>query len=255
LQAEQGYLILAINRPDCDYVSMARRLAASIRQWHPEVNIALMAVDHDQYPEFTHHVVLEPTELSGNPYAVDPKVFYYTPFRETVKLEADMIMAGPCDHWWTMFRHRDVVVSTGCRTWLDQPSEARDYRKIFDANDLPDVYNAITYWRRSSSAKQFFDLAQDIFDRWELYARTIRFPESDPSTDVVYAMAAKLIGAELVTMPFASYPRIVHMKAAHAKTQRQTWCEELVWETDPLRIQTVAQWGAFHYNVKDWQPQ
>jgi hypothetical protein len=68
-------------------------------------------------------------------------------------------------------------------------------------------------------------------------------------------MAAKLIGAELVTMPFASYPRIVHMKAAHAKTQRQTWCEELVWETDPLRIQTVAQWGAFHYNVKDWQPQ
>jgi hypothetical protein len=26
----------------------------------------------------------------------------------------------------------------------------------------------------------------------------------------------------------------------------------LVWETDPLRINTVAQWGAFHYRVKDW---
>jgi hypothetical protein len=254
LQAEQGYLILAVNQANCDYVTLARRLAGSIRQWHPHALVALMSTSPERYDEFTHHVTVAPSDVGENPYAIDPKIFYYTPFRETIKLEADMIMASECDHWWQMFRHRDIVVSTGCRTWLDQPSIARDYRKIFDINDLPDVYNAITYWRRSLTAKKFFDLAQDIFDRWEIYSRTIRFAETQPSTDVVYAMAAKIIGSDLVTMPFASYPKIVHMKAAHAGTQRQNWCEDLVWETDPLRIQTVAQWGAFHYNNKDWKP-
>lgn len=253
--AEQGYLIVAVNSVDCDYVSLARRLATSIRHWHPDVNIALMTDSHQTWPEFTHHMVVSASDITLNPYAIDSKAFYYTPYRETIKLEADMIMATPCDHWWTMLRHRDLVVSTGCRNWKDQVSTARDYRKIFDANDLPDVYNAITYWRRSVTAKEFFDQVHDIFQQWDLYSKTIKFPEPQPSTDVAYAMAAKLVGIEKVTMPFASYPKIVHMKAAHTGTQRQNWCEDMVWETDPLRVQTIAQWGAFHYNIKDWVPE
>lgn len=252
--AEQGYLILAFNTDSVNYVELASRLAASIRHWHPDVNIALMT-DTDQQPtEFTHCVTVPRQEIGANPFAVDAQVFYRTPYRETIKLEADMIMSTPCDHWWTMLRHREVVISTGCRTWLDQVSAARDYRKIFDINALPDVYNAITYWRRSATAKEFFDLVGDIFERWNLYKTCIRFAESEPSTDVVYAIAAKMMGEDRVTMPFASFPKIVHMKAAHAGNQRQNWSEDMVWETEPLRVQTVAQWGAFHYHVKDWQP-
>jgi len=26
-----------------------------------------------------------------------------------------------------------------------------------------------------------------------------------------------------------------------------------VWEFNPMRVQTQAQWGAFHYHVKDWR--
>jgi hypothetical protein len=54
-------------------------------------------------------------------------------------------------------------------------------------------------------------------------------------------------------MPFASYPKIVHMKKHIVNTRTDNWTRELVWETNPLRIQTVAQWGAFHYHIKDWQ--
>jgi hypothetical protein len=69
-------------------------------------------------------------------------------------------------------------------------------------------------------------------------------------------MAAQIMGPERVTMPFASYPRIVHMKRHIAGTQNNNWTKELVWEYQDwqLRINTVAQWGAFHFNVKDWQP-
>ena len=95
-------------------------------------------------------------------------------------------------------------------------------------------------------------LVRDIFANWAEFRKLIRFPEDVPSTDLVYALAADIVGRELVTMPFATYPRIVHMKQHHAGTKTQQWTNELVWEMNPMRIQTQAQWGAFHYHAKDW---
>jgi hypothetical protein len=117
------------------------------------------------------------------------------------------------------------------------------------------VYNAITYWRVSSTAQEFFRLVRNIFENWNEYKTLLKFPDEVPTTDLVYAMVVQIIGPELVTMPFASYPKIVHMKRYMIPTQTPDWTQELVWEsTDPgLRIQTVAQHGFVHYQVKDWR--
>lgn len=253
---EQGYLIPALNTASVDYMACAVRLARSIRQFHPDASISVMTLTRCSDPVFNHVIPLPYGDVGDgtNHQCNDWQVFWATPYRETVKLEADMLIASSIDHWWDMFRHRDVVISTGCRTWQDQPSTARHYRKVFDANHLPDVYNAITYWRLSQTAQQFFTLVRDIFANWEEFKKLIRFPEQTASTDLVYALAADIIGREQVTLPFATYPRIVHMKRYHAHTTTEHWPNELVWETEPLRIQTQAQWGAFHYNIKDWQP-
>jgi hypothetical protein len=202
-------------------------------------------------PLFDHVRVITRANLH-NPYADDWQVFYQSPFRETIKLEADMWITSSIDHWWNLFRKRDMVISTGCRNWQDQSSTARHYRKIFDANNLPDVYNAVTYWRLSSTAKEFFDLTHNIFEHWAEYRKLLKFPDEVASTDLVYAMAAQIIGPNLVTLPFATYPKIVHMKRHHAGTQTENWTKELIWEWDQgsLRVQTVAQTGAFHYHVK-----
>ena len=82
----------------------------------------------------------------------------------------------------------------------------------------------------------------------------IKFSEDVASTDVAYAMAAQIIGPELCTMPYVSYPKITHMKKHIIDTTSEDWTRELVWEYNPLRINTVAQFGAFHYHVKDWCP-
>lgn len=249
---EQGYLIVATNTDTIDYIACAVRLATSIRQWHPTAKICLVTdqlVD-DCVFDYVQQLI---THNTSNPWANDWQVARLTPFRETIKLEADMLIAGPIDHWWTLFRHRDVVVSTGCRTWQDSTSTARQYRKVFDDNNLPDVYNAVTYWRLSETAQEFFRYVRDIFERWDQYRTMLRFPEEIPSTDLVYAMAALIIGSEQVTLPFATYPKIIHMKRHHAGTETEDWTQELVWEHDPLRINTIAQWGAFHYHIKDWQ--
>ena len=118
---------------------------------------------------------------------------------------------------------------------------------------MPDVYNAITYWRVSQTAQEFFRLVRNIFENWAKYRTLLKFPDDVPSTDLVYAIAAQIIGPELVTMPFASYPKIVHMKRHMIATHTPNWTQELVWENNPLRFNTVAQWGAVHYHQKDWR--
>ena len=237
----KGFVIMAQGD---DYVKCAQALELSIKQVMPNANVTIITTEMlphgDQCPDVFW-------KLQN-----DWQVYEVSPYEYSIKLEADMMIASSIDHWWDMFRHRDVVVSTGCRTWQDQVSRARHYRKVFDANNLPDVYNAITYWRLSETARDFFVLVREIFVNWAEFKKLIRFPEDVPSTDLVYAMAADIIGRELVTMPFATYPKIVHMKQAHSGTKTSQWTNELVWEMNPMRIQTQAQWGAFHYHVKDW---
>lgn len=235
---DRGYLIPAIGNT---YLACATHLKNSILDWHPTAEITIVTEE-----------MLPLGNLGG--FANDWQMFGISPYRQTIKLEADMFCAGPIDHWWTLFEHRDVVISQGARTYYDQSATSRFYRKIFDENNLPDVYNAITYWRLSNTAKDFFQLVRNIFENWDQYKKMLKFPDEQATTDVVYAIAALITGVEQVTLPTGIGPQIVHMKRKIIKTLTEDWTKELVWElTNPgLRIQTVAQHGLVHYHIKDW---
>ena len=220
-------------------MACAERLKHSIQQFHPAANITVVTAD-----------MLPHGDLGG--YANDWQMFAVSPYRQTIKLEADMIAAGPIDHWWTLLEHRDIVVSQGCRTFYDQPAKSRFYRKVFDENTLPDVYNAITYWRLSQTAVEFFGLVRNIFENWSDFKKLLRFSEDQPSTDVVYAMAAVIMGTERVTLPAGLGPSIVHMKRYINPLQGDDWTQELVWELDPVIINTIAQSGLVHYHINHW---
>ena len=248
--AERGYLIPAIDTESTDYLRCAAQLARSIRQWHPDANIAVVTTKRSSDPVFDHVIPLPYGDHEG--FANDWQMFAASPYRQTIKLEADMIATSPIDHWWTLFEQRDVVISQGCRTFYDQPAASRYYRKIFDENNLPDVYNAITYWRLSQTAQDFFDLVRTIFEHWDHYQKLLRFPDRLPTTDVVYAMVAAIIGPEQVTLPAGLGPTIVHMKRYINPVHCDDWTKDLVWESNPFRINTVAQWGLVHYHNKEW---
>jgi hypothetical protein len=222
-----------------EYERCARQLRDSILHFHPASNVTIITAD-----------MLPHGDQGG--FANDWQCFAASPYRQTIKLEADMICASAIDHWWTLFEHRDVVISQGARTFYDQPAESRYYRKIFDANHLPDVYNAITYWRLSATAKEFFDLVRQLFEQWDSYKKILKFPDELPTTDVVYAMAAVIMGPERVTLPAGLGPTIAHMKRHINPIQSNDWTKELIWENDPFRINTVAQFGLVHYHIREW---
>jgi hypothetical protein len=242
VHTERGYLIPAFNTDTTDYVACAEQLKASLLEWHPDANIKILTKDELPYGD-----------LGG--YANDWQCFQASPYRQTIKLEADMVVTSPIDHWWTLFEQRDVVISQGCKDIYNQPSDVRNYRKIFDENRLPDVYNAVTYWRRSHIAAEFFGYVRTIFEHWTEFKTLLKFPDEEATTDVVYALAAAIMGIEQVTLPKGLGPSITHMKRYIVPIMGNNWTEELVWEkTDPgLRIQTVAQQGLVHYHIKDWR--
>jgi hypothetical protein len=259
VQAERGYLIIAVNTDTVDYVACAQQLNHSIKTWNPDAKTCLLTDCDADLPAFDYVVKLPYGDVSKNAswrLSNDWQAFRASPFRQTIKLEADMLITSPIDHWWTMLQHRDVVISTGARDYYSNVATNRSYRKIFDANNLPDVYNAVTYWRLSKTAQEFWSWVQNIFENWDQYKSLLKFPDDEPTTDVVYAVAAQIMGPETVTLPFATYPKIVHMKKHIIGTRTEDWTSELTWEyhNANLRINTVAQHGAFHYNTKDWNP-
>lgn len=234
---KQGYLIPAIGDV---YIKCANMLAESIMKWHPDVNITILTEDMLPYGK-----------CEG--FANDWQCYEVSPYEFTIKLEADMLCASPIDHWWDLFANQEVVISKGCRDFYDKQGKSRYYRKIFDSNNLPDVYNAITYWHKGAIAKEFFTLVKDIFERWNDYKSILKFPDPIPTTDVVYAIAAIILGEEIVTLPDNIGPTIVHMKKHMIGTITEDWTKELILEhTNPgIRVNTVAQWGLFHYHIKE----
>lgn len=248
--AERGYLIPAINTSTVSYTDCAEQLSMSIKRWHPGASVSIMTNDRCDWSVFDHVIELPYGDLGG--YANDWQCFYASPYRQTIKLEADMLAAGPVDHWWTLFEKRDLVISQGARTIYNSTASSRFYRRLFDNNNLPDVYNAITYWRLSARAKEFFDLVRNIFENWSQWQTLLKFPDDEATTDVAYAMAAIIVGVSNVVLPAGYGPSIVHMKKHLQPIQGQDWTRELIWETTPLRIQTIAQHGLVHYHVKEW---
>ena len=90
-------------------------------------------------------------------------------------------------------------MSYQAKNFLGTNSTIRKYRELFDANDLPDVYNGLMYFRYSQAAADFFDAARSISVGWD-YVKPVlnKCHEENPSTDVLYALAALKVALKSV---------------------------------------------------------
>jgi hypothetical protein len=255
IKDERGYLIVAYNTGSVDYVSCAEACAKSIRLHTPNAKIAILGNDNiiTEASDVFDFKIPAPYPVGENGFEVDWQIAWASPFRQTIKIEADMIIPHSIDHWWTMLEKKDVVLTIGARDVYGNASDVRYYRKVFDENNLPDVYNAITYWRYSKTAIDFFTLVRNIFQNWKEIQPSIKLGLSDVgTTDLVYAIAAKMFGVEEVTLPNTSYPTLVHMRGKINNLIQEDWTKELTWELDKshIRINTIDQIYPFHYIVK-----
>lgn len=263
--AQQGFLTFAQNT-EVDYLRLAYLQAMSIKLTMPDSQFAVI-VDKktldkitDQHRRVFDHII----ELAEDHAAEEVwklsnewQAFYLTPFKETIKLESDIIFTRSIDHWWSAMRLRDMVLSLGCRDHRQELSSNRAYRKLFDDNELPDVYNGLMYFRYSQTSAEFFWYAEWIFKNWDHVRDQLlkKCKDITPTTDVVYALAAKVIGVERCTIPSMDYINFVHMKPLiNGLSDLTTWTESIICEIDlpMIRINNVNQYHPTHYYEKSW---
>lgn len=260
---KRGYIISAQNTAKTDYIKCAYALALSLRTVMPDANITLLTDDITKVPEATAKIFNHVLELPHGDLAPDStwklindyQVYEASPYKETIKLEADMLIPRSIEHWWDVLGIQDVVVSTTIRDFKGEISDCRVYRKFIDDNLLPDVYNAITYFRKSPTAEKFFAIVRDVFENWSQYKFTLKCnPQEQCSTDWAYAIAAHIVGQDKTTLPKFTEMSMTHMKQYVNGLPSEDWTDVLVYEltTDVLRVHTRPQLYPFHYHVKSF---
>lgn len=264
-QAQQGFFTIAQNSSDVDYLRLAYLQALSIKITMPG-SLYAVAVDKNTAESVTdeHRKVFDYVVTIENDEAVDDdwklrnewQAFFLTPFKETIKLESDIIFTRSIAHWWNTFRLKNIVLSQGCRDYYGNLSKDRTYRQLFDDNLLPDIYNGLMYFRYSPEAAEFFWYARLIFQNWiTVKERLIKCYDDHPTTDVVYALTAKIIGEETCTIPGVDFINFTHMKPSINKFSHQIpWHELVVHELDApmVRINNINQYHPLHYQDKTW---
>jgi hypothetical protein len=256
-----GFLTVACNSDNVDYLQLAYLQAFNIKRTQ-KINKFAVVVDKLTRQKITKKhekvfdYIIESPEHSYGPFGTEAFLFDLTPFKETIKLESDLLLTRTIDHWIHAFRLKDIVLSTGCKNYLQENSQIRKYRRVFDDNNLPDVYNGLMYFRFTKTAKDFFDQAKLIFANWELIKNNLKnCREEVPSTDLVFALAARLIGEELCTLPGADFINFVHMKPAINNFDNDlTFREVFVSEFDQgmIRINNINQYHPLHYYDKNF---
>ena len=262
--AQQGFLTFAQNT-DVDYLRLAYVQAMSIKLTMPDakyaviVDTATLSDVTDQHRKVFDYVIPVPVDHAKDEtwkLSNEWQAFNLTPFKETIKVESDILFTRSIDHWWTAFRLRDVVLSIGCKDYQGNPGQSRRYRQIFDDNDLPDTYNGLMYFRYSQTAHTFFTVAKAVFQHWDLITPQLKnYRDEQPSTDLVYAIVARHLGIESCTLPECDFINFTHMKNSINRWSESTpWTEMVLSEVDVpmVRINNVNQYHPLHYQNKDW---
>ena len=258
---QQGFVTFAVNTPEVNYGELAYLQCLNVKATQQQNRYAVI-VDVATYESFTEtqrntfdHVIQIGVDLD-NPFSAEPTVWSHTPFKETIKLESDLLFTRSIDHWWTAFRLRNVCLSTGAKTFTGSPLQGYSrYREAFESNQLPDVYNGLMYFRYTQEARDFFMCATGIFENWDIVSSELLKCNAAPSTDVVYAIAALLMGEDRVTMPSADFLNFVHMKSGfNGWSDARTWLETVVTERDGdiIRINNLNQYHPVHYYDKTY---
>jgi hypothetical protein len=253
---DKGFVVVANNTKDVDYVFIAEALAKSVKNVMPDASITLITDDVDNSNYFDKVVALPYGDLDkdGDWRLInDWQVYEASPYEYTIKLEADLFIPKSIDYWWDVLQVRDIVVSTKIRNFKQEISHNRYYRKFIDINNLPDVYNAITYFKKSELAEKFYATVKDVFINWDSYKSELKCPVTEKvTTDWAYAIASLVLGEDKTTLKHFDSMSMIHMKQQINDLVTENWTDTLVYEISnkQLRVNTIPQMYPFHYHVK-----
>lgn len=222
----KGFLWFCQNNDKTDYVELSLSLAKSIKRYnkHNKVCVITDSKTKINSPLIDEVQILghDESENDDIKWANEYKAFTMSPFKHTIKLAADMLWTANTDWWWNYLCRHELVFSVDCYNYQDKLVRDRTYRPHHDRNQLPNLYSDLTYFRHCSSSRVFGHVCKYLTKNWKTVREQMLIGCHDryPSTDMVYALAYRIM--DPVKRKLINYPwfKMIHNKKAVNKLDR-----------------------------------
>ena len=216
----KGFLWFCQNSGDVDYVKCSIALAQSIKKFNRENTVCVITDEQSQFEHPSVDIVkvlsTDDSESHTIKWANEHKAARLSPFTHTIKLESDMLWTQNTDWWWHYLAQHNMIFSIDCRNYKDETVKDTVYRRLFVKNNLPNLYNGMTYFRRSAEAIGFYQICEQLTRNWA-YVRDnllINCHDAYPSTDVIYALAYRIVDPTNERLINYDWFKFIHHKSA-----------------------------------------
>jgi len=195
----RGFVWICQNNKNTDYVELSVSLAKSIKKHNRHNDICVITDKQTKIDSEHIDIVLtmkdDDSESHDIKWANEYKVFKMSPFKHTIKLAADMLWTANTDWWWYHLWQHNMVFAVDCYNFRKQITAKKKYRPFHGRNFLKNIYSDMTYFRRSVDSVNFGNVCQAITRNWSAVKESILIDCHDklPSTDVVYALAQRIV--------------------------------------------------------------
>jgi hypothetical protein len=263
----KGYVVLAQNTNTIDYIRQAYALALSLKLSQRSVsNISIITdeVVPEEYKSVFENIIPIPwgDAAVNSRFKVENrwKIYHASPYDQTVVLDTDMLVLDDLSSFWDTFEHYDVYYTGKVLDYRNKTVTSDYYRKAFTANQLPNLYSGLHYFKKSDFAKEFYSWVEIITNNWELfYGKFVseHYPDR-ASMDITAALAAKVMDVtEQVTNIQHDPVTFIHMKSRIQGWSQpaDSWMQSVAVYFDDLcklKIANYQQQGVFHYTEKDF---
>ena len=215
-----GFCLLAQNNSEVDYIKQAYALAVSIHKFNKGQNVSL--ITNDEVPEEYKHVFDKIIDIPWTDQAEHTdwkienrwKVYHASPYEHTIVMDVDMLILHDITHWWKELKKRNLFFVSNVKNYRNENVTTRYYRKTWDENNLPNLYSAFYYFKKSDEAHEFFKLLEIIMINWELfYGRFAgNYYQKWCSMDLSCSIASKILDNTLNITDPTSFITFTHMK-------------------------------------------
>ncbi len=211
-----GFLTFALNK-NVDYEKCAVLWGLSLKATQRNnIQTAVIVNDAETCRQDLHdvfdYVISLPKRKVVNNMHYEADLLKLTPFKETIKMECDMLV--PCDMavWMHTFRTQDLYITGHVVDHNHKKANDTKQRKFLQVNALPNVYNGLYYVRVTRETDLFFKQLDKVFNNWHTAISKYRlWKRHEPSTD--FAMSIALANLEMDrAVSNTALPTFVHNK-------------------------------------------
>ncbi len=262
---DKGILVLAQNLPEVNYVKQAELLAMSLQATNPNVKISLVTNNNVEFENLFDNIIPVPwnDDAENSDWKIQNrwKLYHASPYTKTIVMDTDMLVLQDISEWWKFLEKYKLFFTSKVYTYRGDIAKTSYYRKVFEVNNLPNLYAGLHYFEKSEEAQDFYHWLELVVQNWQAFYEIFLEGVTRPkhiSIDVCASIVSLILGnASNITNSLTDYPSFTHMKKncqgwVDSSSNWQDRVGFYISRDCNIKIGNYVQTGILHYTEKDF---